>query len=238
MTGTVEKEVVDESQSYKAGILDIVSNLNPVDLEQSESEWKKRDDEARDSERQRHYESSGVGDKFLHKRLADFDAYNEDLQKILVTVKEFITDANNGVPRTLWMCGDNGNGKTLLASLIVRETYGHFCRSYEIEDELKDTECYRNQESRTQLYKRYSKYSLLVIDEVARFQGQTELSYLFRILNNRYEAEKPTVLVTNLSREELKNYLGKALYDRFVETCTSVVFNQKSYRTKERMLQN
>jgi DNA replication protein DnaC len=49
---------------------------------------------------------------------------------------------------------------------------------------------------------RYANYRLLVIDEVGR-GGADERDYLWQILNERYENEVSTVLITNMSKGEL-----------------------------------
>lgn len=187
-----------------------------------------------EKEKQAHYESCGIGAKYLDKRIDDFNAYNDELKSNLETVKEFIDDVKKGASRTLWMCGTNGSGKTMLGGIIARELYGHYAESSIIEDEIEQTKNFRSDETLIELRKRYSKYPVLVIDEVARFPSDNEKRYLFKILNDRYNNDKSTVIITNLDRVELRNYLGRALVDRFVETCTSMQFTSDSYRENER----
>lgn len=187
-----------------------------------------------EKEKQAHYESCGIGSKYWNKRLDDFDAYNDELKANLTTVKEFIGDVQKGMRRTLWMCGTNGNGKTMLGGCIARELYGHYAESSIIEDEIEQTKNFRADETLIGLRKRYAKYPVLVIDEVARFPSDNEKKYIFKILNDRYNADKSTVIITNLDKHELRNYLGRALTDRFVETCTSMMFTSQSYRENER----
>lgn len=177
---------------------------------------------------------SGVPAKYHEMRLSDFNAYNEELKKNLEDVKNFIEECKLGKNKTLWLCGSNGNGKTLLGALIVRETMGNYAESSMIEDEIEESKHYGAKETITALRKRYTDYRLLVIDEIARFPSDEEKRNLFKILNDRYNAEKPTVLISNLSRQELQQYLGKGLTDRFMENCKSVTFTSPSYRTKIR----
>lgn len=199
-----------------------------------EAEEEKRKLELNLIQQQAKFESSGVGAKFFKYSLDDYIAETEEQKKSLQKVKEAIAKIKNHEPVTMWLYGNNGNGKTLLSAMIIKECGGRFVRTYDIEDELKDTERFHSEETRTMFFARYAKYPLLVIDEVGRVKNDVELKFLFHILNDRYENNRSTILVSNLSAKELKDYLGKALVDRFIENCTTVQFNEESFRVKTR----
>ena len=55
---------------------------------------------------------------------------------------------------------------------------------------------------------------ILILDEVDK-QEYTE--YLFRVLDGRYTANKPTILLSNGTGEEVKRILGDALYSRLTK---------------------
>ena len=185
--------------------------------------------------KQEKYKSSGVGEKYLNKTLDDYDCYNEESTRNFEKVKTFIADVRDKKKkRTLWLCGNSGTGKTLLASLIIRECGGKFVKSYQILNELDDCKSFKAKESKSDIINRYASYDILVIDEIAKFESKQEIEYLFMILNERYEKMKTTIIVTNKSAKELREYLGKPIYDRFVENCMSIEFTNQSYRIKER----
>ena len=76
---------------------------------------------------------------------------------------------------------------------------------------------------------------MLVIDEVGRFcDEKTEKSVIPAIINMRYEDDLPTVIISNLSKNEIVAYFGKATYDRMTEACTSIEFKAKSMRQEFR----
>lgn len=182
------------------------------------------------------YENSGVGSKYFNCRLEDYETTTDEQKENLNKVRNFIKAIQNGENKTLWMCGKSGTGKTMLASLVVRECGGKFAKSYQIADEIEDSRSFSAKENKTALIKRYSEYKLLVIDEIGKFENKqgNELEYLFRILNERYEKENSTIIITNKTKGELKEYLGTPLFDRFVENCTSLDFNGDSYRKNKR----
>ncbi len=209
--------------------INVGEDVEGIDFTEQNDEFIKQTEE---KEKQRLYELSGVGKKYWNMRFENFDAYNDELKVNLQKVHSFIKDVQNGKSRTMWLCGNSGTGKTLLASLIIRECGGKFVKSYEIADEIEDCRSFKAEESKVQLIKRYSNYPVLVIDEVGKFEGKQwqELEYLFRILNERYEKEKSTIIVTNKTKVELKEYIGIPLFDRFVENCISAEFTSSSYR--------
>lgn len=210
--------------------------VDEVDLasEDYDNEISEYDRKWEEEQKQKRYIESGVKERYWDKRLEDFVTSTEEQKTQLAKVTKFITDVNNHHSRTMWMCGNAGTGKTLLASLIIRECGGKFVKSYEIQNELEDCRSFKATESKTQLIQRYADYRVLVIDEIAKIDSKAEIEYLFMILNERYERMKSTILITNKSAKELMEYIGKPLYDRFVENCTSLTFNGESYRKNER----
>ena len=157
--------------------------------------------------------SSNVGRRYKNKRLSDYIAETDEQKHILETVKQYIKDVNEGKDRTLWMCGATGTGKTLLGSCICYETKGVYCKTYDIKDDLVE-----NHFQRKQTFRKWTNY------------------HSFQLLNERYENEVSTVIITNLSPSELKEKLGQALYDRFVHNCVSLTFKGESHRKSERSI--
>lgn len=72
---------------------------------------------------------------------------------------------------------------------------------------------------------------LLVIDE---FQERGETEWENRIIKNvmdkRYAANRPTIIISNLSRKELFAALGESVIDRARENGKSIEFTWESYR--------
>lgn len=204
----------------------------------SDDEIAAYNDKCRQEELMNYYKNnSNVGKKFLDKSLKDYVPENDEQKYILTVVSQFVKNINDGKFRTLWLCGHTGTGKTLLGAGICRETMGTFTRSYNIKDDIDATKTFKATETKRQVIERYADYRLLVIDEVGR-GGSDERDYLWQILNERYERENSTVLITNMSKGELKEFLGEPVYDRFVVNCTSLTFTGESYRKREREADN
>ena len=78
---------------------------------------------------------------------------------------------------------------------------------------------------------KYVGYDYLVIDEMDKSYGSaTEFLNIFRIVNGRYNAEKPTVLITNASTDDVIEIVGRSAYERIVEDGTAVKMDWDSYR--------
>lgn len=78
----------------------------------------------------------------------------------------------------------------------------------------------------------YTDKDLLIIDEVGvQFGSESEKIILFEIINERYEQMKPTILISNLSEDELSRYVGERIIDRMREGKGAVInFDWESYR--------
>lgn len=200
----------------------------PEEIEAQEKEIRKH--EAK--EKQKNLEASGIGERYYN---ASFESYNCNIperKEVLDKLKLFIQDYQE---KTLWMVGNSGTGKTMFAAILCREClHAHFVKSYEIELELDDCKSFKANESKKELLKRYKEYPVLIIDEIGKFESKDEVKYLFMIINERYENKKCTVLISNKSKKELVEYLGKPIFDRFTENCMSIEFNFDSYRINMR----
>lgn len=73
---------------------------------------------------------------------------------------------------------------------------------------------------------------LLILDEVGvQFGSDAEKLLLFDVLNERYERRKPTLMLSNLTAQEVAAYLGERVMDRLREDGGEVVvFDWASHR--------
>lgn len=96
----------------------------------------------------------------------------------------------------------------------IRETYNH-CAD----------------KSEKQVISELSESALLVIDEVQE-RGETDFEdrKLTQIIDARYMHGKPTILISNYSREDFAKTLSKAVLDRIRENGVGLYFNWASYR--------
>ena len=174
---------------------------------------------------------SGIGKRYLSVDINSYICETPDQEKILNTVKQFIS---NPCGKNLWLVGVAGTGKTLLGAIICRYLGAKYIKSYQLKDELDYARSFNAKKNPTEVIEDYANISVLIIDEIGRYKNPMEQEYLFRLINERYENKKPTVLISNMDKKEFGEYLGNPVVDRFRETCKSLEFKGTSYREKER----
>lgn len=83
---------------------------------------------------------------------------------------------------------------------------------------------------------RLGRYELLIIDDVGKVRPR-DYNFLqtvyFRIIDDRYTADRPVVLTTNLGLGDLDNHIGGACSDRLREMCGRsgfIIMKGVSYR--------
>ena len=174
---------------------------------------------------------SGIGKRFQKVTINSYECNTPEQKNVLSIIKQFIT---NPYGKSLLMLGNPGNGKTMLCAIICRYLGAKYIKSFELKDELDFARSFNAKMNPSEVIKKYAKIPVLIIDEVGACHSAGESEYLFRLLNERYEEENPTVFVSNLSKPEFAMYVGKPMLDRLSETCKSVEFTWESYRPKHK----
>ncbi len=182
---------------------------------------------------QKKVESSGVPRRYWY---VDFDTYIPKTDKDsanLEIIKRFSSLEKND--KVLLMLGAKGLGKTHLGSAIIRKCGGTFVSIEDLIFKYESSQDFHAKTNREELMNFYSSTQMLVIDEIGRsMQTDKENSLLNYILRRRYENMLPTVLISNLSKQDLLKKVGEAVFDRLKETCISVEFEGESYRPSKR----
>ncbi len=135
-------------------------------------------------------------------------------------------------------CGTTGTGKTHLACSIANyiiKNHNKTAVFFNVIDAVRRVkETYRKNSTETEreAIKWFLQPDLLILDEVGvQFGSDTEKMILFEIINKRYENLKPTILLSNLSPENLKDFIGERIMDRMKEGGGRILtFNWSSFR--------
>lgn len=149
---------------------------------------------------------------------------------------DFIARGSNIV-----MIGPAGVGKTGLSSaLLVRALHrGHrglFVKAQELFDQMYTTLADR---SSRELLDRLVGLDLLLIDEMGYLNLRPEQSNIFfKLMEERYTANRSTIITTNLDYKEWHGFLGQkdmvgALLDRLRHRCTTIRINGPTLRTPQ-----
>lgn len=130
--------------------------------------------------------------------------------------------------------GKRGGGKTRMAAelavMVGRSRYRTAMRFFL---EVRATFKKGSEQTELEIVDDMAKADLLVIDEIQE-RGETafEDRLLTHVVDARYAAMKPTVLIANLTKSGLTEALGTSIVDRARENGKSIEFNWPSYRTQ------
>ncbi|MEN5236138.1 MULTISPECIES: ATP-binding protein [Pseudomonas] len=140
--------------------------------------------------------------------------------------------------RSLLLTGNVGCGKTHLASAIVRTVVADQCRALiipasDVISLARASMVANSGYTDRDVVLHLGGLDLLVIDEVGCQKGsEYELALLHAIVDRRYQAVLPTVLISNLGVDGLKAYIGDRALDRLRQNGGMAVgFTWSSMRT-------
>ena len=98
---------------------------------------------------------------------------------------------------------------------------------------IKSTYTAGTKKSEKEVVSDFTEAALLVIDEVQeRGETQYEDRQLTAIIDARYAADMPTILISNYSWEKLASSLSPAVIDRIEENGAKLAFTWESFRRK------
>jgi DNA replication protein DnaC len=97
--------------------------------------------------------------------------------------------------------------------------------------ELRESFTPKAEMSEMQIVKKYSEAAFLVIDEIQE-RGETSFEdrKLTSIIDARYADGRPTMLISNYSREKFAQAMSPAILDRIRENGLGLHFDWESYR--------
>lgn len=186
----------------------------------------------------RRLENSMLAPRFKEKTFVNYKAEGDKQTKILESAKWFLENVRQSAG--LILIGKTGTGKNHLAAAIIHEAVNsHTCLFTEAIKLIRTIkESWKSEGlAESQVLKQFLAPDILVIDEIGvLFGSETERLYLTELINDRYSHCKPTILIANLSIQELKAAIGDRAVDRFKENGRVLIFDWSSYRgnkTKE-----
>ena len=136
------------------------------------------------------------------------------------------------------LTGTTGTGKTHLACAIANYVIQEHCKSAVFLSVLnavrrvKETYKKSSLETEREAIKSFLHPDLLILDEIGvQFGSDTEKMITFEIINQRYENLKPTILISNLSADNLRQFVGDRIMDRMKENNGLLIsFDFQSHR--------
>lgn len=210
---------------------DFIRDIEPDDGQVEAYEKKLKDREA-----EIWYENykKTVPQKFWEESFETYSAESAEQKKALEEMKAFAENPRN---RVMILCGNNGNGKSHLVCSVLRVHGGTYARATDICVIYDACGSFKSTMSREEYLKKLTTDRLLVIDEGGKFSLNPDLEkfILSYVLSVRYDNNLPTVIVTNGNKKSFIEFLGKSVFDRLTEVCTTIEFTWESYRIRKRI---
>lgn len=171
----------------------------------------------------KYFHHVGILKRYFNKDIHNYFAKNPGQVKALETTKAYIDSLPCRIEHgdSMVFCGSPGSGKTHLGfSIIKRCMASKIPTKYITVPELirlvRST--YKNTgDTVDQLVKDLSVIKILVIDEVGFDAGKECTTTLFDIIDTRYRHQLPTIIISNLNKQKLTDYVGVRVMDRLAE---------------------
>ena len=185
--------------------------------------------------------SSGVPLRFQDVGFDGYHPENAKADTILAKLREYAEkfETHKKLGLSLILCGKTGTGKTHLACSVLRYLAEHhgicgkYATAYRAVQEIRAS--YKSHDlTELQAMDAFISPDMLVLDEIGvQYGTESEQLLLFTLLNGRYEAMRPSIVISNLTVSEVSKYLGDRVYDRLRENGGGVLaFDWQSFRTK------
>ena len=196
-------------------------------------------------ERERLIESSGLGKRFAEARFEEYQTENPQQAHALEACRRFASNFARVLElgSNLVMLGNTGTGKTMLAACILTTIIrgGHTGKYYTVQTLIREFRSGWGKESKTselEMLSGLASLDLLIVDEVGvQYGTDAEKVALFEVINGRYEAMKPTILISNLMTRQdgitgpcIEDSMGDRIIDRLRHNGLFLGFNWQSKR--------
>ncbi len=184
---------------------------------------------------------TAIPQRFVGKTLDNYRAETDGQTKALEVCRAFADnfDRHLKLGTSIIMSGKPGTGKSHLAGAILQAILprhvGVYVTLMDLIRMLRDTWRKDSETTESQLLARLQDVPLLVIDEIGvQYGTDGERAILFDVLDRRYRAMRPVILMTNLERDDFRAAIGDRVFDRLTEVARWLPFDWGSYRAEAR----
>jgi len=243
-----ETRVCEKHGEYAARVLRVPFSDAPIrsacpecaeERTREQENFKREQEERRQNEyRRQRLANCALPLRFADKTIAQFEPPCTEAQRIKTLAERFVAGFDPARGTSLIFCGKPGTGKTHIACAIARaitdSTSAHFSTVLAAIRHIKGAYRKDCEYTEDEALESFISPSLLVLDEIGVQVGsEHEKMLLFEIINERYQRRRSTILISNLTAEELAAYLGDRVVDRFREDGAVIAFDWDSHRGRK-----
>lgn len=179
----------------------------------------------------KHYLVSGIG--VTYQRL-DWEDYEGD-PVIVEKIGKYLEGHANFVGRGigLLLSGDLGAGKTMVATLLLKELIklGYRCMSTTFSETVEAfTAGWKSIDDQRYFRDKFVNSDVLLLDDLGReFRSKNSLNETTfdNLLRSRVQGGRPTLVTTNMSMDELEDGYGSAAMSLLREVCLEYSFPEE-----------
>lgn len=190
-------------------------------------------------DRSRQTTARGVPRRFESAQFSTFQCTNDAQRGVLRQAYEFADKFQDRLKDggCLTFLGATGTGKTRLAcsmanALAPAGYHVRYTDMYTMLDQVRDTWGDFATQTRIAAIAEFVEPDLLIIDELAVSRGMTdsERIVLFRVIDGRYGACRPTLLISNQDIATFGTAIGDRVIERLIERGGLALFEWDSLR--------
>lgn len=173
---------------------------------------------------------AGIPVRFQDKRFDDWRIDQPWQQRAVQVARRYAENFGQVLSQgtCLVMVGQPGSGKTHLACAIGQTVIesGHTALFTTLGDLLRTIrDSYDADAGERDTLRQFVEPDLLILDEigVAIGRSETRQAQLLDVINARYEAVRPTVLMGNLTADEMRAHLGDRIWRRITDDAAPIL---------------
>lgn len=180
---------------------------------------KKHQDQVDHSIREKHFASAMLPTRHADCGFKNYNITNDGQRISKAECLNFARTIISGGSKNLVMTGRTGTGKTHLACAVARNVmnnkkYARYITSEDMATDVSNAWKKADDSEASAIY-RYTDYDLLIIDEYGLHdQHESRLQLVHKVLYSRYDAKRPTMIISNFTLAELRNSLWDRLWSR------------------------
>lgn len=196
------------------------SSCSKEEREANENELKELQDKMRRQHDLKAQELSGVSPRNAGVRFKDYIASTEDQKRVYSSVYKMAKEVHEGKQAAnVILTGKVGTGKTMLGNCVINSLFKtKKVKIIKLQDMLRRIKASYQQEtdySEEEAINKYSSYDLLILDEVGVSRDtDNDKILIFDVLDGRYQKMLPTMVISNLNIDGIKQTLGERVVDR------------------------
>ena len=177
------------------------------------------------------------------KRSRNRSTFRENAAATLSAAKNFVDEILRGEnPEGMLLQGAAGCGKTFLAAAMANDLIDHdqevrFVVVPDLLDLIRESFNDDSPYREGALMQEVKTAPVLILDDLgAHNYTDWSVKTIFSILNYRLNYELPTIITTNLGKEQIEELFGSRVYSRLLEMCRFFLLdNTKDIRMEQRI---